>query len=890
MVLAIWLPAINAVVPLSLFQDANSKSDVQTIPSFSKLYVSNASEKFILTNASAGAQEFSIAMSTRFSPQVIPLMPEMIIVEGQKDQKNPLYDDAILHAAIMTNDNMAVVGQAAPKQIAYVERLLYPAGRSIMMSESLLDAEGKTTSGIKALSAMTDKIVVAAVAPHDGLLFGMPGSGIALISADTIKIMVEQPVEEGQEKKEPKEQTKLVFRQLNTSAEQEEIKAIPFDKGIKALAYNHELASMDDKVVMHWDSWLRTMYFGISGQTGAKDDAGICSVVALNIVEKSIQVKPLIAPELFSNNKNEIIGAKGAHAQVTIHGLKTMHAEMPQPDRMGLSYLIVHGGNGDAQSTKRTIYALPLVNKIDSQEGIQADDQIVHATVAQRSDMPLLHLQIAPRKPFVLKVSYGVNAQHNAQLYTTEQAEKNAPAHVGAGPVPYGDVTNMFVVHDGVYAVIGKPDSGYLPQVCYSEPIYDALSRIVCWTQWKTIFTTNQEIIDAGLDAMAYQLYVITKDNNATVLNKSKWESSQDKTNQLTTAVNKEFPQGLQLLADYSDQGYMLAASSKKIAIIPQSLIDASIGLTDSSASLIVNSSGALTALEYPTTSAVVQIDSVQHLCAAGIGGIVIAPCTDPVVDQLQFASLGSYKYVRKLIAVDDCLYVLTDKTIDRINLRASDICANKLSVTCIVDLRMQLKNQYATISDMVVSGKLLLLATSLGLFRNVSGTDVTQCARSLPLQAVELPEESCAISHLYTVSTTGRTTDVSKSNGMVYVITGSRSKDRARLHRLAINDTHQHAVNDATVQLIQDCIINGTRCEFRNLGAYYDHIFTQGTLFLNARNKDATQPTVVNRGFRQGSHSLFTGIDEKASVHAITRNAARGNLLIAGDFGLQMQ
>ena len=888
-IVMLWLSVVNALTPLSLYQDTTAELDNAPVASFSRLSASDGGEKFFITSAQPGAGDFSIAVGTRFSPQVIPVMPNKIILNGKKEQDNPLHNNGVVAMTMLTNESMAVVSTAYPNQVAHLERVMYPSGRSIVMSDPLLDANGQPCSAIKKVAPITGKMILAIVNPHNNA-FGAAGTGLALVCANTIKVLVEQEVQPGEEPKEPKEENKELFSQINTSSDQEVVKAVPFDVSIKPMAYNYPLASINDHVVMHWDQLLGTMFIGISGQAAAHNDAGICGVMAFNVLEKNILLKSVLSPELLSDRQDEIIGGKGAGAQVTIHTLKTLHTEMPQPDRMGLSYLIVHGGNGDAQSTRKTIYALPLVNRIDSQEVMTSENQPAHALVAVPFDMPVKHNQIPPRKPFVLKLSHNNCAVNNAQLFTTERTEKNIPAHVGAGPVPYGDVTNIFVIHDAVYAVVGKADEGHLPCVCFSQPIYDSLGRVVAWTQWQPVITTNDEIIDAGLDATAYQLYVITNNNEKIVVNKTKWESSQDKDNRVTTLVSELFPQGIQLLQDYSTHGYMLAAGRKKVAFIPQTMIDNQIGITDNQAMPLVCEQGALMHIECPTTAATVTIDSQNYLCIGGVGGVAVAASNNPLVDQLSFVSLGSYKYVRKLIAMNDCLYVLTDKTIERIDMRASDIENNRLSVTTIVDASSQLGSKYATISDMIVSGKLLLVASSMGLYRNNDHTDVELCSSLIGLQKIEIPEDATAISHLYHVSVSGKSTDVSNHNGMVYVITGSRGKNRARLHRLAISDTVNNAVSSTTAQLIQDCIINDIRSEFRNLGAYYDHVFAQGALFINVRNKDATQATVVNRGFRQGSYSLFTGIDEKASVHAITRNAARGNLLIAGDFGLQMQ
>ena len=75
-------------------------------------------------------------------------------------------------------------------------------------------------------------------------------------------------------------------------------------------------------------------------------------------------------------------------------------------------------------------------------------------------------------------------------------------------------------------------------------------------------------------------------------------------------------------------------------------------------------------------------------------------------IRNMAFKRIGNYKFVRKIIADKQFLYVLTDTVLDRIDLNTIDFTldADELVVTPLADAITLAKNSYGTFYDLIIS------------------------------------------------------------------------------------------------------------------------------------------------------------------------------------------
>jgi len=147
-------------------------------------------------------QEFALASITRNSNQFQGLTPKQVTLNGQPEQKNPLFDQSITSLALLESDNRgttgidevpAVVIPSQPATIYFFIDAIITQLTSLRSVSNVPDVTGAITAGIIDLAA-TESQVFAAVKPQGGE-FGDNNSGVALVIHGFIE------VQEGEQKK-----------------------------------------------------------------------------------------------------------------------------------------------------------------------------------------------------------------------------------------------------------------------------------------------------------------------------------------------------------------------------------------------------------------------------------------------------------------------------------------------------------------------------------------------------------------------------------------------------------------------------------------------------------------------------------------------------------------
>ena len=243
---------------------------------------------------------------------------------------------------------------------------------------------------------------------------------------------------------------------------------------------------------------------------------------------------------------------------------------------------------------------------------------------------------------------------------------------------------------------------------------------------------------------------------------------------------------------------------------------------------------------------------------------------------------------------------MLTNETFDRIpgaQLAAGPLVPVTLATPAI------LSQKYGQFSDVVVSAKVSLLATSQGLFRTGDGADVSIATTPAAMgwTAVTLPESQTAVTRLQPLSTTGLPEGFSRgtSGGTVYTLAGSVNYDLASLYRIAVTSTAAAAVTATTVQVIPDYFVQSTTSAFAALGAYRNYTPTFGALVTASESSpDGFQPIfeALPPFLRTGvfimpkrNVQIQAGISTAITIGNLLRNSGIGALILPTNTGMRV-
>jgi hypothetical protein len=240
-------------------------------------------------------------------------------------------------------------------------------------------------------------------------------------------------------------------------------------------------------------------------------------------------------------------------------------------------------------------------------------------------------------------------------------------------------------------------------------------------------------------------------------------------------------------------------------------------------------------------------------------------------------------------------LYVLTDKTFDRINLATSNMGTGVLDVTILATIETVsgLNTTYASFSDAGVSGRCALLATSGGLFRVGNGRDIRVHNKNiLNWTALTIGAPLGPVSRLFFATSTGQERDFS-TQGQVFVLSADVGFDDAQINRFFVNDTG--AINNDTIVSLPDYFFKNEHIFFVTFTAYRNFIFTDGSVILNSRSKHIPNEVFLdnlpNRRLSRtkSNHVLDLGITDALRIGRTIRSFASGSWLVPGDFGLRV-
>lgn len=874
---------------------------------------------------------YTVSVLSPLANRFQPIVYAKANYNGVADTINPLYDKGIAYMALLEGvtavigspERPLVVTSDDPKTLYLINRF---DGNSVeVISTPMPDATGQPTSAIVGIGGAPTHGFAAVAPTGAGTIFGDVGSGIAMSVVGTTT-------------------TSAVFLPINvmTGFANSPV-AFPLDRTSSLVAIGNPLTSMSVSA-MHWDRVVNRLYIALQVVGGAAPTDGAKAIVIGRLDDNTNQFTliPAMPSSAVTGATNTIIGGQGVNAAVSIQKIGTLFTSTK------MHYLIVVGGNGSAAATQSSVYALPLVG------GISDPDLL--GTIAKK-DAPVENSFFGIMPPFFGTRAITIPATTPADMPTTaDQA-----AMVGNGPLPAGAINDLFIHTDTVFVSVKTANANQAPGVYSSQAIFDPSGKISGWTSWQRAASSYQQTsaqLDPthafGVDPLLGNSVFMVADNgiDTKTVKRTVWGAGDSQFfGQLQPFISEFFPadrdgiqesidlpfgsrglDGISLAILTGLQRIMLIQTGKTQAAAQVPNSGTAMGVTQQFGDGMINQDfpptvagaialegGALDDLGPITAATTIANQTNNWLVVGGVNGIAILSQADGtgiaapglgdgmsgLRNGMTFKKIGDYHFVRKLIADDNFLYVLTDSRLDRIDLTLGNIGLGIFSADTLADVNLLTpnKNQVSSFLDAIVSSKLGLLATTFGLLRSGSGkniqTDVNTDA--IDWQPVAAPESVPPVVKLIAQSATGIATDLARGiGGYLITINASRSLNQSYLHRYVIEAVDQSAVTDNSVQLFPDLFVKSVPSFFASYGQFRNMLMTNGALYFASTSKNGDQqPSVVlfpantqvfsgKRFLGVRSRPVPTGITGN-QIAALVRTCASGSWQAAGDFALRI-
>lgn len=797
------------------------------------------------TTGDAATQAISRIFQTTSDIKTIEhLTPQKVTLNGTADSDNPLHGAQINLLDLMITQPIAVKNGDAT-HIYAINKSPQSNASTIVLSASVNDAHGNP-GNILAIKGRVDVSAVAvAVAPQSGT-FGDTGSGIAL----------------GQIRDNVFEFANLQI--LNSTNGN---RAAPLTRDTSSVALGGTASFIESPVIL-LDS---KVYVGLHAQAANQPNAGICAVaLGENSGQETLSFSSTSIVPPAAIGTDSIIGAQGALAEVTIHGLSIMKTSTD------LYYLIVQGGVGTASATQQSVFALPLMNS---------------GVLAKKNSNATAHF--ASNYPYkFINRTFDTAAQQMGDLYTST----DTAAIVGGASAPEA-ITGFWIERDAVFISTGTNNSHDSAGIFSSQALFDNQGRIKGWTNWQRAGGVNATLFGLAINARDESFWCLPAASASTIttVQHSEWSATSVGATPFDTFINTAFidtttPEetgGVQGLNDiiYTmtglDQtignrisvtiatGYnkvVLAQSGQDTGTLftPNTSFDAVFNSNDGtftgfspSVTGITMTGGDLNNLKAIITAALVTDSSYGWFVVGGNGGLAVLTHADgtgwPLTpglgknfsgldSTLTWKKIGNYTNVLKVYS-DNAgnIYILTPNQLDRITVHATQFAQNStLTVTTLFTLQKNI-----LLSDIIIAGPLGLLATNKGLLRSGNNIDIRTTQRA-NWEPITLPESPGPATRLCAISTTGQPFDLlTGCGGNLYVLSSFVGYDQTALYRFTLNPTE--TVTDTTVELLPDYVVQNIKTAYVTIGGYRNYTATDGALLSFSRSRYLTENPFIS-------------------------------------------
>ncbi len=944
----------NGTTSATTFAGNNVSAHIADSNDVSSSFYVGRNDPTIPAGSNDGLAQYAISAAREGVSTIFPYAPTTVRLNGVEKQPNPLSGQqiallGIFSGAYGTKTPFAVTTDNPQNMYWNVSSPgLDPF--DVFSITNIADANGAVTAGVVAATGagifevttanqIRGNFIFAAVKPNGGA-FGAAGSGVAMIG-----------------------QSANSLGQAAAVMSSSTVQSVPLDGTQSYVKITNPPTIQTATPDVYFDPITQRVYVAFSAVAAGGVGDGTRSVVmgyynpvtvGDNILNKLVLTD--FAPAAAYVDTTAVGGMVGATFLASFVKFRSMYTST------GLTYGIIVGTNNSPGAINKTVSAVPLVNKSVDPTNTTWPTDPTQGALASKIVNPGTNLKTFFNSQYPLYLPYmGRGFQVPATTTADLPLFTEAPVAVGGGVAP-GDINDIQVNKDTVFVSVnaGAADSA---GVFASQALFDGNAAIKGWTPWQRVATpttTGNTIYGIGYQPTVGKLFT-TQGGSATTIDTvltTTWNTADNDgllggttTNAqvgFVELIDTQFSEGqggIQAAFDFpqTTNGFRQVAPFRlsamiftgyKQVVIAQTAADTAGGIftpnvgdfstamevstngtvaTPGAGALIISVTGGdLNTIGAVTSATVVNSGVAGYIVVGGVGGIAILrpgwSTVAPLGLQKNFTNLpasaftlmGSYKNVRKLWSDDTNFYVLTNETFDRIP--ATQLAAGPLVPVTLATPAL-LPQKYGQFSDVIVSAKVALLATSQGLFRTGNGADASTATTPTAMgwTAVTLPESQTAVTRLQPLSPTGLQEGFSRgtSGGTVYALAGSVNYDLASLYRIAVASTAAAAVTANTVQVIPDYFVQGTTSAFAALGAYRNYATTFGALVTASESSldglppvfEALPPFLRTGVFIMPKRNvqIKAGISTAITIGNLLRNSGIGSLILPTNTGMKV-
>lgn len=267
----------------------------------------------------------------------------------------------------------------------------------------------------------------------------------------------------------------------------------------------------------------------------------------------------------------------------------------------------------------------------------------------------------------------------------------------------------------------------------------------------------------------------------------------------------------------------------------------------------------------------------------------------------MSFRKIGQFGVVYSVACDESFVYVLTSNELARIPLDAanfSQVGAVAPSITILATAAGVTGATASGFRDMFLSGSLMMLATTNGLFRGGNGSNVQLASNETDMAWTPVLANSYSIGPVIQLFAMPRS---STSDGVVqnlYAVSANLNTALTTVYRFAVQDTQTYSaiITDQTVQLIPQITVP----QFLSFGTIRQNFVTDGALILHELPFNfGTQELlkvfpmsvfvggIANRG---RSIALDFPNNPGTLIGRVVRDSASGAWIVPGEWGIRVQ
>ena len=675
------------------------------------------------------------------------------------------------------------------------------------------------------------------------------------------------------------------------------------------LAGGGSIVAMGDSVAMY--PYGTKMYMGvdITADSGTANH-GVGLFVATGVAQTdnttaSLTFSSILPDDVAGDSDTSPIFATSNAGRIAVRNVTTTVTST------GLSYLIA--SRDDGVGGLQSVYAAPLVT-----HSATADD---NGKIGKFGSLT---------KDF--KISGIRYREHGFDTVIDDAAEIDVAGdagvvtriQVGGGPVPIGAgegyINQLFAQGDSVYiATGGVASAGTQTGLFQSQALFDASGQIVSWTPWQRITGEDDGVLFAMKNPLTGSVMFIESPANQEV-HQTTWNNDHPTAQEVNNRFKKDTG-GIQGLFAFSKEtpGFSNPGVTEVSLIVSTGNPDIVLNQTGSYQVDSFRPLTSLTPLYLNTNASDIDLGSIvaaefgqnsgeadHWLFVGGEKGLAVLANTDDgtswgeyltdvagaVPPRGLFHTIGSFSFVKKIVADGDYVYVLTSDALHRFEPAAAKFPDPKDYAFAALDevsvLQGTALHEHAHLLDVIVDDDFVIVGTTHGMY----SIDVSGGLPATPVK-IDIPGTFSSVSKLVTASGDANYSRKFKDLSNLYALVGDHRTEQSSICRFYIADGVVAPIED---QLIED--ENGPLLVF---DYFINNIFIDGSLgFATSYKMGSTIPVMKHlqsslQAGRSGRHvglamhttdTLLSWLEDSVAIHFIIRDFGTGALMMAGDFG----